>query len=206
MRLFNPDNALFRRVGMVADVFGLSILWLFTSAPLFTMALTSAALYDAVYHSLRLKEGHAYARFWQSCRQNWRILLPAGLIWGVAAYWLYYAVSLAGALAHGGDKTAIIIYTAAKILLVIPFGWCVWSVVILARFRRTLKEAHVLGFKLALASLPSTIVMVLLVVEIFKLGAKYYFTTLVSPVLTAWLLSLFAERIFAKYTKDDSEH
>ena len=56
---------------------------------------------------------------------------------------------------------------------------------------------------LALRHLPTTIVLVLLTVQMVAIGVQLWWPVLFAPVLTVLLVSLFLERIFAKYLSEE---
>ena len=60
--VFRPYGLVWTMLNTVTDILGLSLLWLLCSLPLVTVAPATTALYDAVVHGIRYKEGGAYRR------------------------------------------------------------------------------------------------------------------------------------------------
>ena len=56
-RMFDPQNSFWRFFGLVPDVLILSLMWVLFSLPVVTIGASTTALYDAVAHGIRFKEG-----------------------------------------------------------------------------------------------------------------------------------------------------
>ena len=119
--LLKPDSALMIIFNQITDVIFLSLFWLICSFPLFTLGASTAALYDAVYHTFRKGEKHSWQRFFQSFRTNLRgsflstviflaVILCLGrgmiLVWNNAVYgtisWTLFAAAAFLAFAATG--------------------------------------------------------------------------------------------------------
>lgn len=66
-----------------------------------------------------------------------------------------------------------------------------------------LKDLFRTALVLTLRHLPTTIVLVLLTVQMVAIGVQLWWPVLFAPVLTVLLVSLFLERIFAKYLSEE---
>ncbi len=69
---FDLDAPLFRFLTRVADMVILSLLWLIGSLPLFTLGISSTALYYAVNKSLIENRGTVSEEFCRACRRSFR--------------------------------------------------------------------------------------------------------------------------------------
>lgn len=69
---FDLDAPLFRFLTRVADMVILSLLWLIGSLPLFTLGISSTALYYAVNKSLIEDRGTVSEEFFRACRRSFR--------------------------------------------------------------------------------------------------------------------------------------
>lgn len=67
---FDLDAPLFRFLTRVADMVILSLLWLIGSLPLFTLGISSTALYYAVNKSLIEDRGTVSEEFFRACRRS----------------------------------------------------------------------------------------------------------------------------------------
>ena len=70
--LLKPDNALMITMTWITDCIFLSLFWLLGCFPVITAGVSTAALYDAVYHTFRKGEKHSWQRFLHTFRQNWK--------------------------------------------------------------------------------------------------------------------------------------
>lgn len=69
---FDLDAPLFRFLTRVADMVILSLLWLIGSLPLFTLGISSTALYYAVNKSLIEDRGTVSEEFFRAYRRSFR--------------------------------------------------------------------------------------------------------------------------------------
>ncbi len=199
-QIFNPDNLVFRAIARLVDLVGLSLLWTMLSLPLVTAVPAAAALYHALYRVFRKKDDdRAFLLFLRSFRENLKQGVLAGLICLAAAWvlyllyqWFYYAALL--------DSGVSALFVCFYVLLVIPLGMLCWLCPLLGRFSFPLGALFSTALKLVFAHLPSTLVMVLLTLELASLVPELLWVPLlIVPSLWALLLSLFAERVFAKH-------
>ena len=79
-KLFGMDSPLMGTLIKIGDLLCLSILWLASSLPIFTIGASSAALYAAVYHCLRRNEAGIWKKYWNAFRENFKRSTLAWLI------------------------------------------------------------------------------------------------------------------------------
>ena len=77
-QIFNPENFFWKCFDKMADVLGLSLLWLLCSLPVITAGPACAALYDAAARCVRGGEPGPYRRFFRTFRQEFK---SAALCW-----------------------------------------------------------------------------------------------------------------------------
>ena len=200
MGFFHPDNIIFRALARLVDLVGLSLLWAVCSIPLVTLVPATAALYHALYRVFRKKdEDRSFRLFFRSLRENLRQGVPASLICLGAAWalyilyqWMYYFALL--------DSDGVVLFVCLSVLLVVPGGIACWTGPLLGRFQFSVGGLLSTGLRLTFRHLPSTVVMVLLTLELARLVPELLWVPLlIVPSLWALLVSLFAERIFVKY-------
>lgn len=199
-QIFNPDNFVFRLISRLVDLVGLSLLWTALSLPLVTAVPATAALYHALYRVFRSKDDdRAFLLFFRSFRENLKQGVPASLIClavGWVLYiiyqWLFYAAPL--------DADAVVLFVCFYVLLLIPLGTLCWLCPLLGRFSFSLGGLFSTALKLVFAHLPSTLVMVLLTMELASAVPQYLWVPLlIAPAAWALLTSLFTERAFARH-------
>ena len=200
MGFFHPDNIIFRALARLVDLVGLSLLWAVCSIPLVTLVPATAALYHALYRVFRKKdEDRSFRLFFRSLRENLRQGVPASLICLGAAWalyilyqWMYYFALL--------DSDGVVLFVCLSVLLVVPGGIACWIGPLLGRFQFSVGGLLSTGLRLTFRHLPSTVVMVLLTIELARLVPELLWVPLlIVPSLWALLVSLFTERIFVKY-------
>lgn len=204
--IFSPDNLFFRTLARGVDIVGLSLLWLLLCVPVVTIGPATAALYHAIARVFRFHEDEgAFGLFFRSLRTNLKqgvlatlILLPfAALLAGL--YWVY------GAALDAELTGATVAYVFFLILLIIPIGLVCWLFPLLGRFQFSLPDLFVTAFRLILAHIPTTLVMVVLTVLLISLSAWLYPLMLVSPALWAVCASFLLERAFARHMDDEPD-
>ena len=196
--IFNGDNFIFRYSNYILDVVMLSILWLFLSLPLVTAGGATAALYYTV--SCRTRRGQVlpYADFWRSFRENFKLGIPSGLLAAAALWLLWVGLTLMRALA-AYDSRYMIVYSMYYFACIVPLGIMCYAFPLLGRFQVSLGGLITTAFQLTLRHLPTTVLLVVLVVLAGAVCTSLYWTFLFVPALTVLVMSFFLERIFGKY-------
>ena len=69
---FNLDNPIWRFMGKVFDMMVLTVLWVVTSLPVFTIGASTTALYYAGMKLAKDQEGYVVKDFFHSFRENFR--------------------------------------------------------------------------------------------------------------------------------------
>lgn len=198
-RIFNPNNLFFQGCSKIFDLVVLSALWLALCLPVVTIGPATAALYYTVVKCIRRGEAEPYKNFFRSFRDNFKVGAVSGVIAAAVGVVLWLGWMMFN-LANPEDAGAAFMRTVYTVVLVIPLGVAVYLFPALSRFTFGVGGLYAASFKLAFRHLPSTVIMVLLNVEMVNLSLKYMAPLFVTPALTALLTSLFLERIFKKYT------
>lgn len=176
----------------------LSLLWILCSLPLVTLGAAATALYDSVSHCLRFGEPGPYKRFFGTFRRELKLSCLSTLIWGflsgLALLILKYLRDMIPIF-----ENAAAAFGAYYVALIIPLGAACWVFPILSRFSFDFKWLNTTALKFALAHLPSTLILVLLTVEIMRFSFKWVFPFAFSPALMMLLWSLFIEPVFKKH-------
>ena len=99
-QIFNPENFFWKCFDKMADVLGLSLLWLLCSLPVVTAGPACAALYDAAARCVRGGEPGPYRRFFRTFRREFKSAALCWLAWGSALLLLYAGYRIAAVLAR----------------------------------------------------------------------------------------------------------
>lgn len=94
MKLFSPDNPVFRFVSRIGDMFILSLFWLVTSLPIFTIGASTTALFDVCMRIVRERDTSVTKDYFKAFRNNFRqstlIFLINVLLGAVIAADMYF--------------------------------------------------------------------------------------------------------------------
>ena len=199
---FNPEKGIWAWLSTLVDVCGLSILWIFLCLPVVTIGSATAALYYTVVRCVRGRESGAFGYYLRSFRDNLKtgvkatlILLPAAaLLLAVHHIARWYGTRVGGLL--------YILYVAQYFVLMLPAGVLCWLFPLLGRFDHQVKDLFRTAFQLTVVHLPSTVVVVLLTAQAAAFCAAWWWPVVFVPAVAMLLVSLFTERIFAKYSPE----
>ncbi|MEY8403513.1 YesL family protein [Oscillospiraceae bacterium 44-34] len=199
---FNPEKGIWAWLSTLVDVCGLSILWIFLCLPVVTIGPATAALYYTVVRCVRRRESGAFGYYLRSFRDNFKtgvkatlLLIPAAaLLLAVHHIARWYGTRVGGLL--------YILYVAQYFVLMLPAGVLCWLFPLLGRFDHQVKDLFRTAFQLTVVHLPSTVVVVLLTAQAAVLCAAWWWPVVFVPAVAMLLVSLFTERIFAKYSPE----
>ncbi|MBR3561435.1 MAG: YesL family protein [Oscillospiraceae bacterium] len=200
-QVFDPDNAWWRFVSRCVDVVGLSVLWAILCLPVVTVCPVTSALYYTVVKCFRHGERGAFGVFSRAIRENLRQGVLATLICLPAAAALIFGYAVMRA--NWASDLGAVMFVAYDIALMVPAGIVCWLVALLGRFTFRLRDAFRTAAMLALRHLPSTVVVVLLTLELGLFTLERWWPVCFAPALCALLTSLFFERVFPKYLSEE---
>ena len=202
--IFNPENLVFRMLSKGVDFVGLSLLWLLLCIPIVTIGPATAALYYTVVKVFRQKKGGRFSDISESVPRKFKAGntchtgLPSNssfLAWG-------YNVMASNVSTSAG----VVMYMAYYVVLLVPAAIFCYLFPLMGRFSFQTGALFRTAFIMALRHLPSTIIIVMLTVEMTVYTLEKWWPVFITPVLTILLASLFLERIFPKYlSKEELE-
>ena len=199
-QVFDPDNAWWRFVSRCVDVVGLSVLWAMLCLPVVTVGPASSALYYTAAKCFRQGEKGTFGVFYRAFRENLKQGVIATLICLPVAAALAFGYAVMRA--NWGSDLGAVMFVAYDIALVVPAGIVCWLFPLLGRFTFRLRDAFRTAAMLALRHLPTTVVTVLLALELGIFTLERWWPVCFAPALCALLTSLFFERIFPKYLSE----
>ena len=189
--IFNPENDFWRLIEKLVDLFLLSVFWLVCSLPVFTLGPATAALYRTVARCIRGSERKSWSLFFRTFRENFKVgalvVVAVGAVLFVLYTLLYQTASL--------NRAGYILFMAYYVFLLLPLGLLCYLFPVLSQFEFGVGGLLSNCAKLAIAHLPSTIALALL------LCLNFFLAIAVTPALLALLHSLLLERIFAPYIR-----
>lgn len=201
-QIFNPDNFFWKCFDKMADVVGLSLLWFLCSLPVVTIPAASTALYDCAVRCVRGGDPFVYGRFFRTFRREFKLVTPAGLLWGGAVL-LPMAGSRVLAAASQGSRLLALLAVMYYVLMAVPAGMLCWLFPLCSRYQLTFRELNRTALQLWLAHLPSTLAMAALLALCVDLTVQLLLPVCCLPCLLALAHSLFVERAFRKHMPEE---
>lgn len=201
--LFGYDSPVVQSLMTIGDCICLSVLWIVFSLPLITVGASTAALYAAAYHHIRMKEGHGLWRtFWEAFKENLR---RSTLVWlAVLAVMVLLTVDvfvLRSIRLSGGAMG--VLYAPALFLWCVALTWGGYTAAYAARFNGSAGE--VLKFAAMLMALhPIRALGVLLpLLGGLALTLLVPFLALVAPAAVFVLCSVTTEAVFRLHMRPE---
>ena len=195
---FDPESFAWKPFGHIADLVLLSMLWFLCALPVFTLGASATALYDAVAHGFRFKEPEVFSRFFRTFKNEFALstfaFLLLGAVWAACFFALRLFINAAAP-----SSASFVAAVAGLFLLLLPTGLLCWVFPLLSRFGFDRKGLLTASVKLALAHLPSTLVMAFSAVGAVWLCLRFVVPLFFLPALLCLFHSLFLERVFQEY-------
>ena len=187
--IFNPENDFWHLIEKLVDLFLLSVFWLVCSLPVFTLGPATAALYRTVARCIRGSERKSWSLFFRTFRENFKV----GALTTLVVVAVYQTASL--------NRAGYILFMAYYVFLLLPLGLLCYLFPVLSQFEFGVGGLLSNCAKLAIAHLPSTIALALLLYAALTVCLNFFLAIAVTPALLALLHSLLLERIFAPYIR-----
>lgn len=222
---FNMDNKFFQAINKIVDCIGLSVLWMICAIPVgltgylaietstlifwiiscitvVPVGVATTALYYTINKVIRHGRSYVWAEFWHSFRSNFKqaavvsmILTLVAVIFGVDGYIMYQ-------YAKSGQKIGGI-YIVFIILLIFEAAWALYVFPYMARFENTTKQVLKNTAYIAVANLPKTIIMVVVLAAVVLTVYLFPVILVVIPAIFMLLINLLMETIFRKYMSEE---
>ena len=186
------------------DLFLLSVFWLFCSIPVVTIGPSTAALYNTVTRCIRGNERNSWVMFFRTFRDNLKVGVLTTLVILPAAVLLVFLQGLLYQTAVVG-QAGYVLYVAYQIFLLLPLGALCYVFPVLSRFTFRTGGLLLNCSKLAMAHLPSTVGMGLLLALSIWICSYIPVLAAVLPAVLALFHSLPLERIFRPYIQAQRE-
>ena len=196
--IFNPDNDLWRITGKLVDLFLLSVFWLVCSIPLFTLGPATAALYHTVVRCIRGDGRDSWTLFFRTFRDNFKVGALASLVVLAAGAFLFFLYSLLYQTA-AYSRAGYVLFMAYYVFLLLPLGLLCYLFPTLSRFELGVRGLLSNCAKLAIAHLPTTAALALLLYGTLYVCLNVPVAAAVLPAVLALAHSLLLERVFAPY-------
>ena len=198
--IFNPENDFWRFTAKLVDIFLLSVFWLVCSIPLFTIGPATAALYHTVVRCIRGDRRDSWSLFFRTFRDNFKVGALTSLVVGAAGFVLFFLYNLLYQVAPY-SQAGYVLFMAYYVFLLLPLGVLCWLFPTLSRFTFGVGGLLSNCAKLAVAHLPVTVALALLLYGAAFVCVNLPVAAAVLPALLALSHSLFLERVYAPYIR-----
>lgn len=158
-KFFNLDSPLMRALSRIADVVVLNILTFICCIPIITIGAALTAQHYVVLKMARDEEGYVVRPFFKSFKENFK---QATCIWLIFLAFILLFILDIYIFSYSGMEFPkfMIIAVSAFAIVVAMVGIYVFPV--LARFDNTVKNTIINSFKIAIISLPKSILMLII--------------------------------------------
>lgn len=197
--LFNPENKFWNFMGKITDVSCMSLLWLLTSLPVFTIGASTAAFYSFTLDAVGDNEGRVIGSYFSAFKANfkkatllWLLQLTLGALLAVNLYaaWNFYLTK--GIIALG-------FLSLSSCAALVAICCSVYIYPILAAYDFPVKKILMDSFIMATGNLHVTISVLVLfllaAVGIYYFGGLFFFWI----GLAIFFSSYFIWGLFLKY-------
>ena len=196
--ILRPDSPLMITMNQITDCIFLSLFWLVGCFPVITAGVSTAAMYDAVYHTFRKGEKHSWQRFAHAFRQNLKSGILPGILFLAATVLLVRLGIFAWNQAVYGNVSWGVFAAAAFLLLVLlGIGSIVFP--LLSRFETGTVQLFSNAVRLGLANLPLTMGLAMVNAVVIFFCVRYVVPLCFLPALGALLSTLFIEPMLRPY-------
>lgn len=191
----NFDGPVMSTLTKIVTLVVVNALWVIFCIPIITAGASTTAFYYTIQKNIKYNRGYAAQCFWDSFRQNFKQSTKIWLIFLliIVILMLDYGaiVTLAGAgKIPGGFE--MIIYVLAVILGL--YG--IWVFAYVARFENTMGKTMKNAAILAVASLPYSFLILLLVAATYFIIWLLPPALLIMPGVCLWFASVLIEKVF----------
>lgn len=196
--ILRPDSPLMITMTQITDCIFLSLFWLLGCFPVITAGVSTAAMYDAVYHTFRKGEKHSWHRFLHAFRQNLKPgLLPTVLFLIVAAVLTRAGILAWNQAVYGNLSWGVFAAVAFLLLVLLGIGSIVFP--LLSRFETGTVRLFSNTIRLGLANLPLTMGLAMVNAVVIFICVRYIVPLCFLPALGALLSTLFIEPMLKPY-------
>lgn len=218
---FNLDNKVFQTINKIVDCFALSILWMICSIPVcvtgylgyatsslifwlvscITVApagVATTALYYTINKVIRHNRSYVWTEFWHSFRSNFKQASIVSMILSLAAVLLAGDGYIMYQFAKDGQKIGSL-YIVFVIFIVFEIAWIIYIFPYMARFANTTKQVLKNTAYIAIANLPRTIVMVVVLAAVCLAVYMFPVILMIVPSIFMLFVNLLMEKVFRKY-------
>ena len=201
MGIFNPEHGIYRLTEKIADLLILSVFWLVCSIPLVTLGPATTALYNTVVRCILGDERNSWVLFFRTFKTNFKVgaLTSLVVVPLMAVLVILHEVLYQMALT---DDVGYTLFFAYRVFLLLSIGFICYLFPVLPRFTFQVNGVLVTCGKLAIAHLPSTVLMAVIAFVALIVCSNVPILVVLLPTIVTCLHAFLLERIFRPYIKE----
>lgn len=196
--LFNYDGVVVQTLNKIADCICLSVLWLISSLPIFTLGASTSALYYSVNKCIRRSEGGVWSTYWHAFRLNFKQATLLCLICMVVYALLLASCYCAYALCLNGNAPKEMFYFLLIVLAVLTL-YSSFLFPYLAKFQNRNRQILKNCVYIAIMHFPTGLLHLLLMILALVAVVIFPLAVILAPGLYMVLSCYKLEPIFQKY-------
>ena len=202
--ILRPDSPLMITMNQITDCIFLSLFWLLGCLPVITAGVSTAALYDAVYHTFRKGEKNSWQRFLHAYKQNLKPgILPGILFLLAAAALTRLGILVWNQAVYGNISWGVFAAAAFFLLVLLGIGSILFP--LLSRFETGTVQLFSNTLRLGLANLPLSLGLALVNAVVIFFSVRFVVPLFFLPALGALLSTLFIEPMLKPYMPKEDE-
>lgn len=202
MNIFGVDSGLMRAVSKFTDCIILSIMFIISCIPIITIGTALSAIYHASFKAIRQDRGYVIRDYMETFRDNFKKTTPVWLVVMVIGAVIVLDIYAVGV--YVPKESPLSVFSAVFFAVFIMwFVWVSYLFPYMSRFENTGKQSMKNAALMALAHLPSTILMLILAAVVAVMMYIAIFTIFIFPAFHAMIQSFILERVFRKYMGEE---
>ena len=204
--LFDMDRPIWRWLGKVPEMIGLSLCWYICCLPIITIIPACCALFDAVSRNLMMDDKGCFKRFFRSFLRELKQGIPLTLLWLLIGFIAFYGFHILKQLATASSFFAAF-YLFYIIMVIMMFAYLSWLIALQSRYNQKFIGLHINSMRFFFGRLLGSFGMLISIVAVLFLCMLRYtmFVICFAPCLIAILHTSPVEKGFRKAFPNDYE-
>lgn len=204
MAKFNyENNKIFRALNIFADCLLVSVLWIFTSIPIFTIGASSSALYYTVNKCIRNERSYVWKEYFPAFKNNFKTSTLIWLIFLVLAVFLFLDVLLMRQALQQGSPLGSLYYFFL-VISAAALAWAFYVFPYIARFEEgTIREILKKTFVYMIVNIGWSALLVVIFVACVFICNDIQSLLFVFPGGFGFFQNFILEKIFRKYMRPE---
>ena len=200
--LFDINNPVMRWVVKIFDCICLSILWVATCLPVFTIGAATTAMFATIHRYIRLEEGGMLKTFFQAFRENfkrstlcWLVMLAVLALLAVDAL-VFRTMAIK-------EQPLGNLYWIILLLICVVATWMAYLFSYAERFDGSVKDVLKLSFMLMVLHPVKAVTVLLILLAGAALVAIGPVALSIVPALCCWLCDILIASVFSQHLREE---